>query len=66
MLRGEGDPSTGLPIIPAREPDATGAPALVGKGKDFITVDWLAPAWDGGEEITRYILYIKADYETTY
>jgi hypothetical protein len=66
LLGGEGDHSAGLNVIPVREPDATDAPALVGKGTDFITVDWVAPAWNGGTEITKYILYIKADYETSY
>ena len=66
VLGGEGGPSSGLRIIPAREPDATAAPALVSKGKDFITVDWVAPAWDGGADITKYILLIKAEDETAY
>lgn len=66
VLGGEGDPSVGLQIIPAREPDPTAAPALVSKGKDFITVDWVAPGWDGGADITRYILLIKAEDETSY
>ena len=65
-MGGEGDPSTGLQIIPAREPDATSAPALVSKGKDYIAVDWVAPVWDGGAGLTRYILLIKAEYDTSY
>ena len=66
QLGGESAMSIGLPITPIAEPSATSAPALVDKGKDFITVKWPAPADDGGSTVTRYILYVRAEYDTSY
>lgn len=65
-LGGESLKSDPLPITPIQEPDATAAPVLVDKGKDFIIVNWTAPASDGGAIIERYVLYARADYDSTY
>ena len=42
------------------------APTLVAKTLNSISVQWLPPTSDGDAVIDRYILYIKAEFETTY
>ena len=66
MLGGEGNPSEALPVTPITEPLASSAPTLVTKGQDSITVEWLAPTHDGGSPITKYILYVRAEHDSSY
>jgi hypothetical protein len=66
QLGGEGALSAGLEITPITEPSAPAAPVLVGIAKDFITVEWQAPADDGGSPVARYILYARAEYGSSY
>jgi hypothetical protein len=47
-------------------PSAAAAPTLVGHGKDFITVKWAAPASDGGASVSKYLLYVRAEYDAAY
>jgi hypothetical protein len=42
------------------------APTLVSTTLTSLTVQWLPPTLDGDSEVTRYILYMKAEYENTY
>jgi hypothetical protein len=44
----------------------TTAPTLVAQGKDFITVEWPSPSFDGGTPVTKYVLYVKAEYDSAY
>ena len=71
MLGGEGPYSAGLPNTPIQEPLAAAAPTLVQStigniGKDFIVVEWIPPTHDGSSPITRYILWVRAQYDTTF
>ena len=66
MLGGDGNPSEALPVTPITEPLASSAPTLVTKGQDSITVEWLAPTHDGGSPITKYILYVRAEHDSSY
>lgn len=42
------------------------APTYVTKTLSSITVQWLAPTDNGDSEVQRYVLYIKAEYESKY
>lgn len=68
QLGPEGPYSAGLPNTPIQEPLAAAAPTLVQDniGKDFIVVEWIPPTHDGSSPITRYILWVRAQYDTTY
>ena len=65
-LGGEGERSVGLPVTPVTVPSAAAAPTLVGHGKDFIAVKWAAPASDGGASVSKYLLYVRAEYDAAY
>jgi hypothetical protein len=66
QLGGESARSAEHPVTPINEPLPSAAPTLVVGGKDFITVEWRAPASDGGATVTRYILYVRAEFESVY
>ena len=66
VLGGEGELSAGAPVRPVSVPVATAAPRLVAKGQDFITVEWLPPSSDRGAAVAKYILYVRAEYDSAY
>jgi len=65
-LGGEGQLSTGAPVTPVSVPTVTAAPTLVAQGTDFITVEWTAPGFDGGTPVSKYVLYVRAEYDSSY
>jgi fibronectin type 3 domain-containing protein len=65
-LGGESESSVHLRVLPITVPSGLTAPTLVSKTLNSLTVQWAAPTSDGDSEIERYILYIKAEFESTY
>ena len=47
-------------------PSGLSSPTLVATTLTSLTVQWTAPTSDGDSEIQRYVLYIKAEYESAY
>ena len=66
VLGGESEYSTKLSVVPITIPSGLSAPTFVTKSKNSITVTWNTPTSDGDSEILKYILYIKAEYESSY
>jgi titin len=53
-------------VVPIALPSQPDAPTRVTHTQTSITLQWAPPASDGDSEITSYILYAKADFETSY
>lgn len=65
-LGGESEASNEATVTPITIPSGLTPPTLVTNTETSITVEWAAPALTGDSEISRYILYMKADYESAY
>lgn len=63
-LGGESDESVHIHVIPITVPSGLVAPTLVTKTLTSLTVQWLPPTNDGDSEVIRYILYMKAEFES--
>ena len=42
------------------------SPVEVTHDLSSITVEWNPPTADGDSDVTKYILYVKAEYQTSY
>lgn len=63
---GESDRSVSFKVTPIKVPSGMAAPTRVTHDLNSVTLQWTAPTSDGASEVTRYLLYVKADYESTY
>ncbi len=66
VLGGDSQPSVQARVTPITIPSGLLAPTFVTKTKTSLTVQWYYPASNGASEILRYILFIKAEYESQY
>ena len=60
------EPSTSFKVTPIQIPSGMAAPVEVTHDTSSITVKWTPPSDNGKSEVTRYLLYIMADYEASY
>ena len=65
-IGGESKPSQSFTVVPITLPSQPDAPTRVTHTQASITLQWAPPASDGDSEITKYVLYAKADFETSY
>lgn len=63
---GESAPSQSFKVVPITVPSGMTAPTEVTHDLTSITVEWQPPTNDGDSDITKYILYSKAEYQTSY
>lgn len=63
-LGGDSPKSLDAQVTPITIPSGLPAPTLVTRTKTSLTVQWYPPTSDGDSEVQRYILYIKAEYES--
>jgi fibronectin type 3 domain-containing protein len=63
---GESEQSNTFEVIPAVAPLQMAAPTEVTHDTTSITLQWVAPSYDGGLPISAYRIYYKADYESAY
>lgn len=66
VLGGDSDFSQDAQVTVISVPSGLPAPTLVTKTKTSLTVQWYYPAFNGASEIKRYILWVKADFESLY
>jgi hypothetical protein len=53
---GESDQSVQIHLIAATYPDVLAAPLMVAADKTYITINWVYPLYDGGDEVDDYQL----------
>ena len=66
ILGGESDFSIDFMVTPTKAPSGMTAPKEVTHDQTSITLQWMAPDSDGSSPITAYVLYAKADYESSF
>ncbi len=65
-LGGESEKSVDVQVTPISIPSGLLAPTLVTRTLTSLTVQWYPPASDGDSEVERYILLMKAEFESQY
>jgi Fibronectin type III domain len=63
---GESQPSISFKVVPITTPSGMAAPTEVTHDLTSITVEWLPPTQDGDSDVTKYVLMMKAEYQTQY
>ncbi len=66
ILGGESEQSNDVNVIPAKAPSGMAAPNEVTHDKSSITMKWTNPNSNGASPVLKFILYSKADYESSF
>lgn len=59
-------PSQSFKVVPITVPSGMAPPTEVTHDLTSITVEWQPPTSDGDSDITKYVLFVKAEYQSTY
>jgi hypothetical protein len=66
VLGGESIYSNNVNVTPSTRPSGMAAPTEVTHDLTSVTLQWNYPVSNGASPVTSFILYHKADYETSY